>query len=223
MNTPFFHNILEERRKNIKRDKFDNIRNGFVVEDPTNAIDCTPDTGFDNFQHIFNGDDLVYCELANSTPFIEHTVSKEFKPLVWKNARTNCVFSPTDITRMKKNVVGVKIVKHHGGLWMKQRNYIGSVAECSVLNDIMNEQKYKTLCLLCWISRYAMSEDAIDKNGLLYLSFGMKIKQETCCKCGKTSTVSTPCNHIKDNSPDSALSICVFNEFTGIELGNAKD
>ena len=100
MNTPLYHGILNKRRESVQDGKIDSIFNGIVVDNPLTASDCSPDNGFDNFEHIVKGDRLVYAEIANSTPFEGHVVKNKYKPLVRMNARTSCVFSTVDIQRM---------------------------------------------------------------------------------------------------------------------------
>ena len=218
MNTSFYHRILEERRSQFRTGGFDDIFNGIVVENPFDAIDCTPDTGFDNFQRTVKGDNLVYAEIANSTPFEGHVVKQEFAPLVKLNARTSCVFSNADIARMRRKVVGTRILQRHGGFYPMGENGIGKVIDASILTGKFLGEKYKTLCILCWIDHEFVEKRT--RNSLLYLSFGIKISNETCCKCGKSSSVSSPCHHIKDNSADSSLSICAFDHFNAIELSS---
>ena len=220
MNTPLYHSILNKRRESVQDGWIDHIFNGIVVDNPLNALDCSPDSdsGFDNFEHIVRGDRLVYAEIANSTPFEGHTVKKEFKPLVRMNARTSCVFAMTDIQRMRRKVVGTNVIRSHAFYRFYKDNVIGTVVDASVFTEKWLGERYKTLCVLCWIDGQCV--DRRMNNELLYLSFGMKISKETCCQCGKSSTVSSPCNHIKGNSPQSSFSICVFDYFNGIELGN---
>lgn len=214
MNTPLFHRILNEKRG----DNLDYC-NAFVISDqnPADIIDCTPEGSFENFQHIINGDCFVYCELANSTPFEGHSVKKKFKPLVNLNARTTCVFDSTEIRSMLKSVVGTKIVNEHMQYAWNSRIEIGNVVDASVLKDNYKDGEFLTLCTLCWIDKSSVDR-FIYENELLYLSFGINISKEVCCKCGKTSYNGAPCNHIKDNSIDSALSICTFKKFFEIAL-----
>jgi len=216
MNTPLFHRILNEKRGDNHY-----YCNAFVISDinPSDIIDCTPEGSFENFQHIVNGDCLVYCELANSTPFDGYRVKKKFKPLVNLNARTTCVFDSTEIRSMLKSVVGTKIVKEHiqyAWAWNSSIE-IGKVVDASVLKDNYKDGEFLTLCTLCWIDK-ASVDRFIYENGLLYLSFGINVSKEVCCKCGKTSYNGTPCDHIKNNSIDSALSICTFKKFFEIAL-----
>jgi len=221
MNTPLYHGILDKRRESVQDGRIDHVFNGIVVDNPLTALDCSPDNGFENFEHLVKGDRLVYCELANSTPFEGHVVKNEFKPLVRMNARTSCVFAMTDIRRMRRKVVGTNVVRSHYFYEIykgNKDNIIGTVVEASVFTEKWLGEKYKTLCVLCWIDGQCV--DGRMSNGLLYLSFGIKISKETCCQCGSSSTVSSPCNHIGGNSPQSSFSICVFDCFNAIELGN---
>ena len=100
MNTPLYHGILNKRRESVQDGKIDSIFNGIVDDNPLTELDCSPDNGFDNFEHLVRGDRLVYAEIANSTPFEGHVVKNKYKPLVRMNARTSCVFSTVDIQRM---------------------------------------------------------------------------------------------------------------------------
>lgn len=221
MNTPLYHDILNKRRESIQDGCINHIFNGIIVDNPLTALDCSPDTGFENFEHMVRGDRLVYAELANSTPFEGHMVKNEFKPLVRMNARTSCVFAMTDIQRMRRRVIGTNVVRRHVfyAFYKENKdNILGTVVDASVFTEKWFGEKYKTLCVLCWIDGQYV--DKRMNNGLLYLSFGMKLSNETCCLCGKSSTVSSPCNHINDDSAQSPFSICVFKHFNGIELVN---
>ena len=215
MNTSLYHGILNRRRESVQDGRIDSIFNGIVVENPLTALDCTPDNGFDNFEHLVRGDRLVYAEIANSTPFDGHVIKNEFRPLVRMNARTNCVFAMTDIRRMRRKVVGT-MIRSHGFYTFYKNSIIGTAVDASVLTEKWMGEKYSTLCVLCWIDGQIV--DRRMSNGLLYLSFDVKISKETCCQCGKTSTVSSPCEHIMDNSLQSSFSICTFDYFNGIVL-----
>ena len=59
MNTPLYHNILNKRRESVQDGTIDHIFNGIVVDNPLTELDCTPDNGFDNFEHLVKGDRLV--------------------------------------------------------------------------------------------------------------------------------------------------------------------
>ena len=216
MNTPLYHSILNKRRESVQDGTIDHIFNGIVVDNPLTELDCTPDNGFDNFEHLVKGDRLVYAEIANSTPFEGHVVKNKFKPLIRMNARTSCVFAMTDIQRMRRKAVGTNVVRSHAFYTFYNGNSIGTVVDASVLTEKWMGEKFKTLCVLCWID--GQIADRRMDNGLLYLSFSVKISKETCCRCGKTSTVSSPCNHIRDDSPQSSFSICTFKCFNGIIL-----
>jgi len=215
MNARKHHVLLEERRGLAAQENIYDIKNALVVGNPMQEIDCSPDSSFENFQHLFGDYCLVYCELANSTPHSGHIVDDGFVPLVTKNARTSCVFSGNDIIRMKKQVVGVRIVKTHNGF--DEHHYIGNVACASILNNVCLGKNFKTLCIWCWIERGIIEQRTDKRNNLIYLSFGIKVARETCCVCGKSSNYSTPCEHIFDHYP-SALSICQFEHFNDIAL-----
>lgn len=221
MNTSLYHGILNRRRESVQDGKIDHIFNGIVVDNPLNELDCSPDNGFDNFEHLVRGDRLVYAEIANSTPFEGHVVKKEFKPLIRMNARTRCVFAMTDIQRMRRKVVRTNVIRSHPFYAFYKDNIVGTVADASVFTENWMGEKYKTLCVLCWIDGRLV--DRRMSNGLLYLSFCVKISKETCCQCGKSSTVSSPCEHIMDDSLQSSFSICAFDCFNGIMLVGKND
>lgn len=213
MNTPVLHGILEGMRKGSKQ-----ILNAMKVGEPESVVDCTPDNGFGNFTHLLDGDALVFCQLANSTPYKGFKVMKGFKPLVDMNARTRCVFDRHDIKAMEKVVVGTRIVGSHNSFYRNMHGGfdIGEVVDASILKDKYNGEKYDTLCILCWIGN-GMVEKFTHRCGCMYLSFGICISQETCCMCGATSHKGSPCNHVSE-SYSSSYSICRFKKFNEIAL-----
>jgi len=220
MDTPSLHRMFMDRMKSCNSDApVSKIKNGVVLTNPTNHLDCTPDADFENFRHLMNGDALVYCELANSTPFTGHYVDKRHIPLVHMRARTCCVFSDTDIRKMRRQIVGVCIFRSHPYSFMfhDKDKTIGEVVDASVMKCEFDGSRYLALCALCWIDR--KNVDDVVKNGdILYLSFGISVSQETCCRCGRTSNEGVPCRHIKNGSPNSALSICAFSKFNTVAL-----
>lgn len=211
------HDILEDRRAKSYDGVIDHLCNGIVVENPTELMDCTPDNGFENFQRLVNGDALVYGEIANSTPFDGHVVRKGFERLVMKSARTTCVFSERDILMMLKGVVGVGVVKRHDTMGVSN---VGEVICAARMESSLDGEPYCTLCVLCWIDGSVVRSRMDSANGLLYLSFGINIDKETCCVCGASSSISSPCSHVMN---ERAQSICVFRSFNSIEISDCSN
>lgn len=219
MNTPLLHSELESRRTGRLVSC-----NAMAVEDPFLHVDCTPDTGFANFEHCMRGDMLMYVELANSTPYDGFKVPKECKPLVRKSIDTTCVFGDSDIRRMKKFVVGVNV--EEGICSCNLTSKIGKVVDASILKCEWNGIGYSILCILCWIE----SPMIIGDNTIMAsMSFSFNIASETCCQCGKISfNGRNVCNHIKSSisapgyHADSAMSICEFDSFNKVLLLGAQ-
>ena len=68
MNTPLYHSILNKRRESVQDGTIDSIFNGIVVDNPLTELDCSPDNGFDNFEHLVKGDRLVYAVVERRAP-----------------------------------------------------------------------------------------------------------------------------------------------------------
>lgn len=212
MNIPLYHGILSERRRRFQGCGVNCVYNAVEVKEPAqDVVDCTPDGNMRNFRHLVDGHVLMYAELANSTPHYGHIIRDEYKPLVRLNARTSCVFSMADMRMMRSEVVGVKIFPEHGMAWIKQP--CGEVVEASVAKFDWHGKPYGALCALCFVDRDVVERKRV-VDGLSYISFSIMISKETCCKCGKSSTITTPCDHIRDGDPSSVMSVCTFRCFT---------
>ena len=218
MDIDLYHGILEEKRRKHKGNalfKYE-VYNSVVVDNPEDVVLWRPEDNFENFKHLMDGRVLLYCELANSTPFEGHEVKKGFKDFIRKSARTQCVFGMDEIAKMKESVVGTPITYTEFLFDDSLEKFrIGNVVESDILEDEKDGEPYSTLCVFCFVDDDWVERKAID--GLAYLAFSIRVSSETCCVCGKTFTGEEhSCEHISQYSPNS--SICRFHNFSQIVL-----
>ena len=217
MNTPLMHAELARRRAKVNVRILDDVRNAYLIDNPFETIDCDPETNYDNFEHMMKGDSLVYAELANSTPNDGRHIKAGCEKMVTMSARTSCVFSRSDIKRMRKHVVGTCIYYNH---WTMTPH--GAVIDASVLDDVCGGEEYSILCGLIWVDNELMNARSDNGTGMFYMSFGIKISQETCTVCGKTIyRGESPCKHVETHGGIGqlpAFSICRFDKFDKIAM-----
>ena len=74
----------------------------------------------------------------------------------------------------------------------------------------------KDLCCLAWVKPGAY-EMAVFRE-LAYMSFGITVNHETCCKCGKKSIKEVNCPHLESKT---ASSVYDFKNFFGVSIYTA--
>lgn len=206
-----FHEMLLEKRGMLDKSEIDAKKhpyNSFVFQDPTLILNCTPDGGYENFQHIVGGDCLVYGEIMNSTPIQKHhTVLDEHVPLVRKCYNTGNVFSKTGINTAYRKIIGIPIY-----MWdflMSKHREVGKVVDSAIFRDTYCDEVYFTCCILCWISQHDV--DAVkNRLDLLTICPIFDISRRVCCYCGTTyysgashEYIGSMCRHMSPFNDDS--------------------
>lgn len=215
-NIESFHEqyIRKKKQPYEKTEKYD-VWNAFPIDNPIEIVDCTPDGNYDNFKHVVGGDQLLYCEFANSTPFEEHSISEECEQMVYLNSRINCAFGMDDIDLMKNDVIGKS-------LWRMQFQVgypnckIGDVIDADTIDDTWDGIPYRSVAILCWTSYKDMKRYTNEKLGMTYLGFNLLVSNEICCECGESFKNGYTCDHIKKRG----LEIVKFAQLKGFAYVN---
>ena len=207
------HSELERRMKNIPSNY--GVFNSFKLDDPESYADCSPEKDWRNFQHLVNGDVLMYCEIANTSPVAKNGYSILCEKTIRHRAMTSGLFTDESLQRMNDCLAGTKVYMHDVFLrnpFFEKGEFISSW----LCDDNVDGFGIKDLCCLAWVKQDAY-ENAVFRD-LAYMAFGITVNYETCYKCGRKSTKEVNCPHLESKT---ASSVYDFKNFFGVSIYTA--